>query len=135
MLDVVMTEPLFSTSQLCQLSGATFRQVDYWCRNDTLPAARRARGQGSQRAFTREQIIVARVLRHLAELGAQQPVLRAVARDMLFSSRPWGRFMIATPDGRVRHVRRLEDLVGGWVVDVRAAEIRVDTQLQLQLSA
>lgn len=128
-----LNEPLYASSTLCELAGASFRQLDYWCRNDTLPAARRARGQGSQRAFTRDQIVVARVLRHLSELGATAPVLRVVARDLLFSRREWATFIVVTPDARVRHVHSMGDLVGGWVVNLQACEIRVDLQLQTQL--
>lgn len=125
-------EQLYPTSMLCELSGATFRQADYWCRERTLPMTRRANGKGTQRAFNRDQIVVARVLRHLAELGAQAPALSATARDLLYSSRSWAEHIIVTPDGRVRHVRQLEDLVGGWVVHLHACELRVDMGLRLQ---
>lgn len=128
---VLPREELFPTTTVCELSGASYRQLDYWCRNAVLPAARRARGQGSHRAFTRDQIVVARVLRQLAELGAQRPALTQTARDLLYSRRRWSAFIIVTPDGRVRHVRSLDDLVGGWVVNLRGCELRVDMQLRL----
>lgn len=42
---------LYRAPQVCALTGATYRQVDYWCRRGYLVEAVAAQGSGSQRLF------------------------------------------------------------------------------------
>lgn len=67
-----MIEPRdLSTADVQALSGATYRQIDYWCRTFELCGADRARdeGTGHPRYFTRSEARAARAIRMLGEAG------------------------------------------------------------------
>lgn len=48
----------YSTVQVCRLTGATYRQLDYWCRTGKIPGqpVGSAIGSGNRRRWTPEQI-------------------------------------------------------------------------------
>lgn len=38
-------------TELCKLAGCTYRQLDYWCREEIVELVVSAKGSGTQRAF------------------------------------------------------------------------------------
>lgn len=52
----------FSSHEAARLAGITFRQLDYWCRIGTVRPAVEARGSGSWRRWTWQQVMVLAVL-------------------------------------------------------------------------
>ena len=44
-------DQLLSSVEVCQLSGITYRQLDYWVRTEKIDCAVDAEGSGSQRLF------------------------------------------------------------------------------------
>lgn len=47
---------LVSAPDACRLAGISYRQLDYWCRNGVIIPAQDARGSGTRRRFTLEQV-------------------------------------------------------------------------------
>lgn len=46
----------FSSTQVCALTGATYRMLDYWCRTGKVPG-QEPTGTGHYRRFTPEHVI------------------------------------------------------------------------------
>lgn len=108
----------YSTSQVAVLSGATYRQLDYWASNGVLtPTVADATGQGSRRSYSEADVERARVLAAVSALGATSPVLTRL-RDVLDSEdcRVWPLLLFVQLDGTVS-----DQIVPGaacYVVDV-----------------
>lgn len=45
----------WTTTEVCKMTGATYRQLDYWCRTNRIPD-QPAPGSGGRRRWTRAQI-------------------------------------------------------------------------------
>lgn len=60
---------LYSSTQLCDLTGATFRQIDYWTRTNRLAPAIPAIGSGSVRRYTAAEVRVTYAVVQLLEHG------------------------------------------------------------------
>ena len=61
-------DALFSTVQVAAFSGASYRQLDYWCRTGALVPTFDARGSGTQRRYTAHETRVAWAVRVAQEL-------------------------------------------------------------------
>ena len=72
---------LHSTSEAAALSGATFRQLDYWARTGVIAAASPAQGSGSRRRWSDEEV---RALSVLARVAAV--VHRDTVHDLLVAT-------------------------------------------------
>lgn len=60
----------FTTVQLCQMTGLTFRQLDYWARTGVLrPSFASAGGSGTKRLYTAADIRKALILSRLLDVG------------------------------------------------------------------
>lgn len=68
----------FSTRQLCAITGLTFRQLDYWARTKLLsPSVAEARGSGTARLYSLDDVRRARVLSKLIDAGVSLQRARA----------------------------------------------------------
>lgn len=71
---------MLSTRDVARRAGASYRQLDYWIRSGVVvPDRAEARGSGSRRAFSEEQVRVVRLVADLSTLGATSAVLRRAA--------------------------------------------------------
>lgn len=62
-MDTLTNRQTYSSSEACALADITYRQLDYWCRIGALvPSAAAAKGSGSRRRFTRQDVLVLAVL-------------------------------------------------------------------------
>ena len=52
-------DDMVSTVEVCRLTGATYRQVDWWCRTGRIPGqpSGAATGSGHRRRWTPDQIV------------------------------------------------------------------------------
>lgn len=67
-MDTLTDRQTFSSAEVCALADISYRQLDYWCRiGATKASATAARGSGSRRRFTRQDVLVIAVV---AQLGA-----------------------------------------------------------------
>ncbi|MGD7001346.1 MerR family transcriptional regulator [Corynebacterium halotolerans] len=54
----------------CQVTGITYRQLDYWARTDLVkPSIRGAKGSGSQRLYSFRDILVLKIVKRLLDTG------------------------------------------------------------------
>ena len=54
----------YSTVEVCRMTGATYRQLDYWCRTGRIHGqpVGRGTGSGNRRRWTPEQVAEARLI-------------------------------------------------------------------------
>jgi DNA-binding transcriptional MerR regulator len=85
------------------LTGATYRQLDYWCRTYGI-CADRDTGQGTSRTFT---ITEARVVRALVLLGEHGVTVGTYARAIhaALHAQPQAEYVVVAEDKASAHVR------------------------------
>lgn len=116
MLDLGVREAL-TTAQFARAVGVSYRVADYWARNRVLrPSVRNARGSGSVRLYSEQDVRVGRALAVLAHHGATADVLAKVAADLrAMPVGGWaGRLFVDDLGRSGRHAFGR----GGWVVDL-----------------
>lgn len=65
----VVAAETYMSREVVRRSGATYRQLDYWCRAGLFGEQLRGRGSGRRRGFTEEDVKVARGLARLSAAG------------------------------------------------------------------
>ena len=61
----------------CQISGITYRQLDYWARTGlVVPTIRGAKGSGSQRLYSFKDVLVLKVVKRLLDAGVSLQNIR-----------------------------------------------------------
>lgn len=61
-MDPMTLRQSFSTREAADLAAITYRQLDYWCRIGAAPVQADARGSGSRRRFSLQDVCVIAVL-------------------------------------------------------------------------
>lgn len=80
---VVAHDAGFSTPQLCAIVGITERQADYWARTDLLrPSLAEARGSGSRRRWSYDDLLVACCIVRLLDAGLFMQQVRCFAGQL-----------------------------------------------------
>lgn len=73
-----------TSHELCNLTGITYRQVDYWCRTNLLtPIDEEPPGSGRSRRFHTDQIHRGAVLGDLTAIGVSLQVCRQIIDDVV----------------------------------------------------
>ncbi len=134
-------DPGYSSSQVCVLTGATYRQLDYWVRTGILrPEFVEAHGSGTQRRFAPEQVRLVRLIIRLRELGlGHDALVDAAARVDVAAHSDWrDGYLIVTLDGAptvtldpIPDVLDLDD--AAWVVSLRSCLDDYDREPGLRL--
>lgn len=70
----------YRTADVVAFTGATYRQIDYWCRVGLLDPEGDGRGSGIVRRWAPEDVRAALIIAALARLGCEGEPLRAAAR-------------------------------------------------------
>lgn len=60
---------LYSTRDVCEMAGVTFRRLDYWQRQGFVNATVEARGSGSKRGWSEADIAIVRMVADLEDMG------------------------------------------------------------------
>jgi hypothetical protein len=69
---------------VCDLAGITYRQLDYWARQGlVVPSITEAHGSGTQRRYSRCDVVCARVVKTLSTSGFGQVNRCAPIVDLL----------------------------------------------------
>lgn len=72
----------YSTTQVAEIAGVTFRMIDYWVRNGHITIRAQARGSGSRRRWTQAELdALVLTVEHVANA---QETLDAFARGDLW---------------------------------------------------
>jgi DNA-binding transcriptional MerR regulator len=124
-----MAEQGYRGPQTCKIVGITYRQLDYWTRTGlVVPSLQEAKGSGTQRLYSFNDLLQLKVIKNLTEAGASlQKVRQAIdyVRDNL--SDDWSRVTIladgagvyaCTSDAEVVDLLRSGQGVFGAVVAV-----------------
>lgn len=114
---------MLSAPKFCQLTGITYRIVDYWDRTGVLTPARPAGGSGTQRGYTNDQVRIGRALRRLRLLGASVAVLRAVVSQLqaaIDNDEAWPTWVAVDHTGRF--CGKTIPPEGGWLLTLGAAQ-------------
>ncbi len=86
------TELGYRAPQVCRLVGITYRQLDYWARTGLLrPSLAEARGSGTQRRYSFEDVVQLKVIKRLLDAGMSLKKIRSaiqILREQLESDRP-----------------------------------------------
>lgn len=69
-----------TTTQVCDQTGATYRQLDHWCRRGYLHPDGEGLGQGRPRTWPPEEVRVVAVMVRLVAAGISPTVAAEVAR-------------------------------------------------------
>lgn len=88
---------MLSALEVCRRTGCTYRMLDYWVRLGIVTPALDARGSGTQRRFTLEQLPVIRLVQRLAEMGGLRHAERAVDAVERLPLPLWGSYWLALP--------------------------------------
>lgn len=109
---------VLTTPEVCQVAGATYRMVDYWCRVGVLDPVRNGAGSGCPRAWTVADANEARVCAVLAQLGAQCDVMRAVLTQLDDSPAWWDTAVVVGVNGAMHAMDDPKGVTYGWLVDL-----------------
>jgi hypothetical protein len=103
----------FTAYETADRAGISYRQLDYWTREDVLWPRLRAQGSGSHRVFDAREVRVAQAVGELRELGASTQVCRVAAMHLRWMDEFSGRVFVAR-DGRMYR----EPVGACWSIDL-----------------
>lgn len=93
---------LFTTPEICALTGVTYRMLDYWVRIGVVVPDHEARGSGTSRGFGPKMVGIIRCLGQLNTVGAGADQLRAAFRHLTaLDLAHWQGKLYITPGGFV----------------------------------
>ncbi len=126
LLERIDTRPTeYSTQELIERAGISYRQADYWCRSGIIsPSIRNCDGSGTQRVWSAVDVKIASLLGQLSAAGYTR--LRDVGveldslRDSLADFVGWA---VVSTDGSVHLVDRCEDVAAFVAVATALAHI------------
>jgi DNA-binding transcriptional MerR regulator len=129
-----------SSHQLAAAAGVTYRRVFTWTTLGILAPVVPPRGSGTRTRFDRHEVLVARCVAQLSDLGATATDLRAVAATVrAWPADTWTGHLAVRPGEAPRLVLFAlgDELLahGAWVLDLRAiADEPVEVPHQLMLA-
>lgn len=104
----------YRAPQVCRLIGISYRQLDYWARTELLrPSLQEARGSGSQRRYSFDDLVQLRVIKSLLDAGMSLKKIRAaivILRDEFAAERPLTDVTLLS-DGKTIYAARNTDEV------------------------
>lgn len=72
-----MSEQGFSSTRTAEIAGITYRQLDYWAREDIVrPSLTKASGSGSRRLYSYRDLLELRVIKTLLDSGIKLQQVR-----------------------------------------------------------
>ena len=67
----------------CAAAGITYRQLDYWARTGLIePTVRGAKGSGSQRLYSFQDILLLKVVKRLLDAGISLQQIRTAVQHL-----------------------------------------------------
>lgn len=105
----------FRGPAVCRLVGISYRQLDHWDRTElAVPSVQRARGSGTQRIYSFEDVVRLRVIKRLLDTGIGLERIRAALDELAARGRSLADVTLAS-DGRTVYAidddRQLLDLL------------------------
>jgi DNA-binding transcriptional MerR regulator len=105
----------FSSPDVSRVVGITYRQLDYWARTGlAAPSIRGAKGSGTQRVYSFEDVVRLRVIKRLLDAGVNLERIRTALDEIARQGRTLSDVTLAS-DGRTVYAidedRQLLDLL------------------------
>ncbi|MFN2557104.1 MAG: MerR family transcriptional regulator [Nitriliruptorales bacterium] len=73
----------FRGPTVCKIVGITYRQLDYWARTGlVVPSVRDAKGSGSQRLYSFDDLVELRVMKRLLDTGVSLQRVRQAVEEL-----------------------------------------------------
>ena len=73
----------FRGPTVCKIVGITYRQLDYWARTGlVLPSVREAKGSGTQRLYSFDDLVELRVIKRLLDTGVSLQRVREAVEEL-----------------------------------------------------
>ncbi|MFN2389712.1 MAG: MerR family transcriptional regulator [Actinomycetota bacterium] len=93
-----MVETGYRGPQTCKIVGITYRQLDYWTRTGLVqPSVQEARGSGTQRLYSFNDLLQLKVVKSLTDAGASlQKIRQAIDYVRGNLADDWSTLTIAT---------------------------------------
>lgn len=113
----------FSSYDVCDLAGCSYRQLDYWVRTDVLePLGASMPGSGYTRRFGAHEVSVATAITRLAGIGGPRGgLLRHVAAMLRAMPREeWTGHLAILPSGAVARLAAAQLPPVCWLLDLDA---------------
>jgi DNA-binding transcriptional MerR regulator len=121
-------ERLFSSTEVCRLSGISYRQLDYWDRRLFVSPSVGASGSGSRRRWSRDSIVLANVMASMAAISCRLDQTGPVLEHLKVLRRrgiPWPSVLTLGPSGIIE-----SDRVPAVIsIDLYKIEALVDHQI------
>src|SRR6266404_9113770 len=87
-----MQEPTYTTAEIARITGFSLRQLDYWARIEMItPGFQLARGSGSRRLYTVEDLVQLNIVRQLKKHSwSTQKIHKAIEtlKDIMNDANP-----------------------------------------------
>lgn len=84
-----MSDTGFRVPDVCRLVGITYRQLDYWARTELVtPSIRDAKGSGTQRLYSFQDLVTLRVIKNLLDTGVSLQRVRTAVEHLRTMERP-----------------------------------------------
>lgn len=84
-----MNEQGYRVPDVCRIVGITYRQLDYWARTGLVtPSVRDARGSGTQRLYSFQDLVSLRVIKNLLDTGISLQRVRKAVEYLKEMDRP-----------------------------------------------
>lgn len=71
----------YSSKEVCERTGLSYRQLDYWVRKRILTPSIEANGSGTRRQFSDRDVAMLLVLASLRKSGYELEALRRFAQE------------------------------------------------------
>jgi len=95
-----MNEQGYRVPEVTKIVGITYRQLDYWARTGLVtPSIRDARGSGTQRLYSFQDLVALRVIKGLLDTGVSLQRVRKAVRHVRTMDRPLSGLTLMS-DGR-----------------------------------
>jgi len=79
----------FRVPEVCRIVGITYRQLDYWARTGLVrPSIRDARGSGTQRLYSFQDLVTLRIIKKLLDTGVSLQRVRKAVEQLRDMERP-----------------------------------------------
>ena len=73
----------FRGPTVCKIVGITYRQLDYWARTGlVMPSVQEARGSGTQRLYSFDDLVELRVIKRLLDTGVSLQRVREAVEEL-----------------------------------------------------
>jgi DNA-binding transcriptional MerR regulator len=96
----VVSDEGFRVPDVCRIVGISYRQLDYWARTELVtPSIRDARGSGTQRLYSFQDLVSLKVIKKLLDTGVSLQRVRKAVEHLRSMKRPTHRVTLMS-DGR-----------------------------------